>query len=456
MEYCVNPLERLWLTEAIRLREEHTGPLEDTEANRQARQSGGDLAARLEHRALSLARRDGLVSALEHWQQGARLAVMALALFALVSGAGLAFAALGDGSLPVNVFWAVGSLLGLNWIMLTAWGLSLMARNTNGALGRIWWWLSGKFARDANAVHLAPALVILLQRRGLNRWLLGSLVNGLWCLALLSALVLTLLLLATRRYGFVWETTILSTDTFVSATQALGALPGWLGFHMPAAEIIRISDDAQVMQEGARQAWASWLVGVLVVYGILPRLLLGLFCLVRWRQGRDRLRLDLAHPGYTALRERLMPSSERLGVNDPAPDWPQPAACASAVLPSDGAVVVGLELDQATGWPPSLPAEVHQAGILDDRASRRRLLEQLAERPAARLLVVCDPNRSPDRGTLALLAELARSANETRIWLMSEGPVDADRLGDWHAALETLGLKFSAQAPMSWLETGHE
>ncbi|WP_369293815.1 DUF2868 domain-containing protein, partial [Klebsiella pneumoniae] len=32
-------------------------------------------------------------------------------------------------------------------------------------------------------------------------------------------------MLATRRYGFVWETTILSADTFVAVTQALGTLP---------------------------------------------------------------------------------------------------------------------------------------------------------------------------------------------------------------------------------------
>lgn len=32
------PLDKRWLTEAVRLREEHAGPLEDQEANRYARQ----------------------------------------------------------------------------------------------------------------------------------------------------------------------------------------------------------------------------------------------------------------------------------------------------------------------------------------------------------------------------------------------------------------------------------
>ena len=30
----LTPLDRIWLTEAVRLREEHAGPLDDDEANR--------------------------------------------------------------------------------------------------------------------------------------------------------------------------------------------------------------------------------------------------------------------------------------------------------------------------------------------------------------------------------------------------------------------------------------
>ena len=45
-------------------------------------------AARIESRALFLAERDGMATALRHWKQGARLAVLAL-LLAVLSGAGL-------------------------------------------------------------------------------------------------------------------------------------------------------------------------------------------------------------------------------------------------------------------------------------------------------------------------------------------------------------------------------
>nr|WP_225908843.1 DUF2868 domain-containing protein [Pseudomonas lactucae] len=456
----MNLLHSLWLTETVRLREEHAGALEDQEANRLARKAGGDLPTRIQHRALHLAERDGLSAALSHWLQGARLALVLLAIVAIISGAGLALAALGNGLAPVNVFWALGSLLGLNLILLLSWIMGLLfAGEHSASLGRLWLWLSEKLARDAKAAQLAPALLLLLQRQKLNRWAVGVLVNGLWLLALLSALGVLLMLLSTRRYGFVWETTILGADTFVAVTQALGTLPVLLGFNVPTVEMIRASGDSALNIENARQAWAAWLVGVLLVYGLLPRLILALLCLWRWKRGRAALRLDLNLPGYSALRERLMPSSERLGVNDAAPDQLHQVSGGVNELQSDGALVVAIELDDQRLWPPKLPGTVKDAGILDSRESRHKLLEQLTRFPPARLAIACDPRRSPDRGSLALIAELARSAAATRVWLLQAPPgqaLDAERLGDWHTALQQLELPFADCAPLNWLETGHD
>lgn len=453
-------LNTLWLTETIRLREEHAGPLEDLEANRLARAAGGDLPTRIARRALWLAERDGLADALKHWLQGARLALLVMVVLAMISGAGLAFAAMGDGLHPVNVFWALGSLLGLNLILLVSWALGLVfAGEHSASLGRLWLWLSEKFARNAKAAQLAPALLLLLQRQKLNRWAIGVLVNSLWLLAMLSALVILLMLMATRRYGFVWETTILGADTFISVTQALGALPALLGFSVPTEAMIRASGDAALNIESARQAWAAWLVGVLLVYGVVPRLLLAGFCLWRWKAGQAGLHLDLNLPGYAQLRERLMPTSERLGISDAAPAQLHQVERGVSGQHSDGALLVAIELDEQRPWPPQSPKGVSDAGILDSRESRHRLLEQLSRFPPARLAIACDPRRSPDRGSLALIAELARSAGETRVWLL-QAPhgeaLDAERLGDWHVALQQLELPFTDAAPMNWLETGHD
>ena len=454
------PFDKRWLTEAVRLREEQAGALEDLEANRRARQQGGDLTARIETRALWLAERDGMADALRHWKQGARLALLALLVLAALSGAGLVLAALGDGQRPVNVFWALGSLLGLNLLMLLGWAAGwVLAGEQGSGLGRLWLWLSARLARDAKAAHLAPALLVMLQRQRLNRWLLGVLVHGLWSLAMTVALGMLLALLATRRYGFVWETTLLAAEPFINLTQALGTLPSLLGFTVPDEAMIRASGDTLPALDLARQAWASWLLGVVLVYGLLPRLLLAVLCLWRWRQGRERLTLDLNLPGYSQLRDVLMPGSERLGVQDAAPEALPRFQAGQQDVQDGGALLVGLELDDQRPWPPALPRGVGNAGVLDSRESRHTLLEQLGRFPPARLAIACDPRRSPDRGSLALLAELARNAGATRIWLLQAlagQPLDAERLGDWHDALDRLGLPHADTSPLTWLEHGHD
>lgn len=457
---ALTPLQRLWLTETVRLREEHAGPLEDQEANRLARNQGGDLATRIQNRALWLAQRDGLHDALLHWHQGARLALLLLSLMAVLSGAGLAFSALGNTQQPVNVFWALGSLLGINLILLLSWLAGLLFAGEHGAgLGRLWLWLSEKFSRDAKAAQLPPALLLLLQRRKLNRWALGSLINGLWCLALFSAVVMLLVLLTTHRYSFVWESTLLGSDAFVAITNTLSALPRSLGFGAPSVATIQASTRDVYNTELIRQSWAIWLVVLVLIYGVLPRLLLMLFCRWRWRHGKARLQLDLNLPGYASLRERLMPSSERLGVNDAAPEQLHRVEGGVSAEDSSGALLVAIELDEQRPWPPQLPDSVKNAGILDSRESRQRLLEQMSRFPPARLLIACDPRRSPDRGSLGLIAELARNASATRIWLLQAPPgqaLDADRLGDWHDALQQLELPFADCAPLDWLENGHD
>ena len=455
----LNNFERLWLTEAIRLREEQAGPLEDAEANRQARTTGGKAEQMIEFRAIWLAQRDGLLDALQHWQQGTRLAALLLALLAVLVGAGMAVTALGDSQRPVNIFWALGSLLGLNLLMLLGWLLApYFARNGGTLLARLWLWLSEKLARDAHALQLGPALLAVLQENRLTRWLTGSAVHSLWLTTMISALLTLIILLATHRYGFVWETTILNDTAFIGLTHLLSLLPSLFGFDPPTVEQIRASGVFKADLESTRHAWASWMVGVVLVYGILPRLLLAVLCYWRWRRGRAALRLNLQQPGYALLRNRLQ-AAERLGVSDPAPAQlhiPEYGFHSSA---GAGALLVAIELDDSYPWPPELPAGISNAGILDDRQQRKALLEQLTQHPPERLVIACDPRRSADRGTLGLIGELSRCAVATRLWLLP-APVgeqlDADRLNDWHDALARLGITYTEHNPITWLESGHD
>ena len=82
-----------------------------------------------------------------------------------------------------------------------------------------------------------------------------------------------------------------------------------------------------------------------------------------------------------------------------------------------------------------------------------------AQAAASRLLIACDARQTPDRGTLALIAELAAHAGQTRVWLLA--PANADtREPLWRERLAALGLAAGAildstGAPLAWLEHDH-
>lgn len=456
MTDSLSSLKKLWLCESVRLREEQSGLLDDREACRLARAKQGTLGERLQHRGLFLAQRDGLVTALQHWLQGAKLALWLLIISALVSGVILSKTALSGSPLAINIFWALASLIGLNLLSLLAWCLSLLfSKQSSSPLSQVWLWLSNKLARDARAVQLAPALMVLLQRHHLLRWGLGRLLHGWWLITLCSALVSLIALLATRRYGFVWESTIVASDSFVMLVHSLGKPVAWLGFTLPSSELIQQSGMHALENEQARQLWASWLLGMLIIYGIVPRLLCSVFCQWRWRHGVKRMHLDAEHPVWQTFQQRVQPSSERLGVLDPAPSA-LPSASSGVQLSGEAAVLLAIELDDSIDWPPPLPAGVVDAGILDSREQRRQILEQLSNNPAARLLIACNPQRSADRGTLQLIAELSRCAQQTRVWLLAKDATDEVRLAHWQEQLDTLNLVHSCSAPWAWLEFGDD
>lgn len=471
----LSPLEARWLAEVVRRHEDRNGLLEDSAALRAARAAPPELGERILRRADVLGEREGWREAIRRWHGRARLGLLAAAVLALVFGFGAAAGVLGDGSRPVNVVWALGGLLGVHLASLLLWLLGmLLAGRSRGAslqigglLGRLWLRLVAALDRSPAAEGLPAALGHLLGRSRLATWGLGAITHGLWTLALAGAAGGVLLLLATRSYGFVWETTILPDEAFVRLTGALGSLPALIGFPVPDAATVAASGSAAgpggMLAEAGRRAWAGWLLGALLVYGVLPRLLLTIACALLWWRGVRTLALDLALPGYARLRARLLPDSERIGVRDPAPRlMPRPGR--HGPLPGGGgeAALVALELGADLTWPPPAADEeamaiaAADAGRLDSREQRRGVLARFAERPPHRLLVAVDARATPDRGSLGLVAELADHAVQTRVWALGDSTARAERLALWRRGLAGLGfapeaLITDAAAARAWL-----
>ncbi|MER1966669.1 DUF2868 domain-containing protein [Castellaniella sp. GW247-6E4] len=443
---------RYWQAEAVRLRETHREPLDDAAELRLVLQGPPDLGDRILRRAGLLAEREGLRRHLLQWAASARIALVLVWGLALGAGMGTAAAALGTGDRPVNLALALLALLGAHAATLLIWLLSFLPGATpSTGLSRFWLWLTAKLARSPDAALAAQALASLLARARAWRHVLGGISHGTWIAAFTGALATLLVLLSTRRYAFQWETTLLSPETFVSVAHALGALPAWLGFSVPDGAVIVHSDGLHDLSAAAQAQWSSWLIGCVLAWGLLPRLVAGLASLLAARRRLRALDIDPGLPGWLELRDRLMPRHRTLGIDAPAPGpatrgpWtgPSPTALTGAHA------VLGFELGPTTDWPPAgLPAWAHDMGLCDSREDRRRIVDQL-RRPPQRLLLACDARQTPDRGTRAWLAELQRLCPHIDVLLL-HGP---GRTAIWREALDAQGIAITPSLA-HWADAG--
>ncbi|HUH58540.1 MAG TPA: DUF2868 domain-containing protein [Candidimonas sp.] len=453
-----------WTAETLRLREALWGPLEDTAEARRVRAHGGSFVQKLLLRAQLLARREHLDTILRQWRQGSRLVLIAMCLASLVAGGAAAAGALGDGGRPVNILLALVAMLGLNTLALVFWLLSFFTdgAGTGSWLGDAWLLLTRKLAKGPDAALAPRAWIEILARHRALRWMLGGVSHGIWAVALLGVLAGLFALLSARRYTFNWETTLLSPDTFVSLTAALGWLPSQLGFAVPPDAIVRASDGLRALPEAAQSLWSGWLLGCIVAYGLLPRLLLLVASAWLVRKRLSAIALDESLPGYAELRDRLAPASKKTGI-----DGPGEPAFQARLRPRAGLayrveqpVLLGIELASDTPWPPlGLPTDAVDLGVIDTRAQRTALLDHLQLEPPRQLLLACDGRQTPDRGTVALVADLASLAGTvhvTLVGLQAEPAAHDARAAAWREQLLAAGfdddqLHMDLASALAWL-----
>ena len=462
---ALTPFEQHWMAETLRRHEAEHGALDDAALLPElARVNTSE--ARILRRAERLIRtlHPHWLADMRAWQAQTRWIILLLGLLAALGGFFSALSLFNTG-MPtadgrvLNVVWLLLALLFLPVLSLCAWLVFLFLPGSGGQtlLGQLGLWLQRHLpGQSVERLHIGQALLSLLIHHRLLRWGMGALSHGLWLIALGAALLGILLMLATQRHVFIWETTILPGAVFVEFVRLIGQLPALLGFTIPGTEMVLASGTPGNQPEMLRHAWASWLIGGVLAYGILPRLAALALSLGLWKHGLATLQLDLQHPGYALLRARLHQNTQALGVIDPAPallptSTHQHRAAAPA-LTGEASTLVGFELGADLTWPPVTAGRFRVYPRIDSREERQHLLDSLSSTPPNILLIAVDSRLSPDRGSLLFINQLAQHSATPLVWLMS----DNERSPLWRSSLREAGWPNDAllddAAARAWLE----
>ena len=437
-----------WMALAVRAIE-RSGPLDDADALAEAMRlhpQAQQRQERLRERAWLLGQRLGLDTHLAHWRDAAWLLSAVLTLAVLLLANGIVFAMLSDGR-SINAGSAFVAALGIHALTLLLWlaGL-LLAGHLPGAgasvsLGRLllqllarWPW--GTRLQKPHALALVSAAKELLRASRLAPWAFGLVSHVVWTAAFVLVLLGLLLAFALRQYQLTWESTILSPAFFDAFVQITGWLPGLLGFAVPEG-VASLQIDAVTGQLAIpARTGALWLLGCVLVYGLLPRLLCAALCWGVWQRRKNRVALDTAEPYFRQLLARfavLQPSR--------ITDVEQVAPSAAPTAPLLGGAyqpvlaLVAFELTAPLEWPQPL---AQQAALVESIAGsieeRSRILAALAQLRPQALVLVCDASATPDRGTERFLRDAAHHAQHSALWLYGQNPsapVPPPRWHDW-------------------------
>jgi hypothetical protein len=101
---------------------------------------------------------------------------------------------------------------------------------------------------------------------------------------------------------------------------------------------------------------------------------------------------------------------------------------------------------------------VHDAGVIDSGPQREAAIDRLHAARPSRLLIVCDARQTADRGTVALVTELASLAAHSRILLAGSATASPSRRQAWVDRLAACGLADAIAGSEAdvrdWLATG--
>ncbi len=443
---------------------EQGGALEDSAELRQAFAAAPGRPLQVQQRAWLLGERLGVVTELVRWRRATRLSAFLLALLLALAGLLAGRAVLGEGR-SINAIAAFASLLGLHlltlvlWFFGLLWGLKGGSSHGDWSLGRwaLAWAARLPPDRGQHAPEIWQAFAALVQRQRLWPWLAGLLSHTIWAASLTLTLLVLLAGFAFQAYALHWETTILGPAFFQRFVEWTGALPALLGFAVPDADAVRAVAANHAADAAQQRAWAWWLIGCVLAYGLLPRALLALLSLARWRSGLVRLAaVDMADPQIQRVVRRLdalepppvVVDAEQRGaaLGERAERGPSGATA--------GVALIGFELPPEMAWPPMGLAgagwvwSMNLSGSAEERDALRSRLTQ--QPPGAALVVVFAPG-SPDRGTARWLRELRQSVPD--LALLASGNDGVTRWHSWMKleGFEAFTLMEHAQQAIEWI-----
>ncbi len=404
----------------------------------------------LSTRAKRLIKYNALAKPLLHPQQQFDRASKYSLIIAAILGGLAAGHAVGE-SATLNIYWLLVVLLGFNLLSIVLWviGISFNLQGlSSGIAAQLASWLPyrNKGNNTIESISSRAWYESCLTGR-IGKWRISVLTHKFWLTYLIAGLIMLILLMIAKQYNFIWGTTLLSENSLPEFTYIMSIPMEYLGLIAPDSNQIaasRIGIGAQDIE--ARGAWARFLLGALLLYGVFPRITLLLISSLMQKLAERNFKLDFYLPYFIELRQRLMSPEVKTKVIDADPLVLKKRRVNTSPPPSinngipANAQAIGIELDDQTIWPDAI---ICHSNVIDMQ-SFDDTLDAIKKFNSSSILIGVTVNRLPDRGVQRTIKDLIASTNKEP-WLIllqkpTTGPVANARKLAWFRLAEASGI----------------
>ncbi|MBA2483651.1 MAG: DUF2868 domain-containing protein [Nitrosomonas sp.] len=402
---------------------------------------------RLTSRAKRLIKDNALTNAISRPQKVFTRASQFSLFIAAVLGGLAASQAVGE-SATLNIYWLLVVLLGFNLLSILLWlfGITFnMHGLSTGFVAYLASWLPYR-QKENNTIssRATNAWCETCLTGSVGKWRISVLTHQFWLTYLTSGLIILILLMIARQYNFIWGTTLLPESSIPDFTQFLARPMEYVGLMAPDSNQIATSRIGLGEQDTeTRNAWARFILGTILLYGILPRALLLFFSSLMRKLAEKGFKLDLYLPYYIELRQRLMTPdiAARVVDADPHASVQQTHVVLESkttAIPAN-ALAIGIELDDQMVWPNSVTCY----GNVIDQLSHAEAMKSVKTIKGP-LLIGVAAHRLPDRGVQRTIRELIdNTAKEPWLLLLhnqSAAPITDKRKIAWFRLAEACGI----------------
>ena len=451
-------LDDVWRYEALRQLELGEPFLADKRIDSVAVEGSDRPQDWLLRRASQLSGSNGIDLAMERTKQWFWRTLAGLWILSFCLGISAGLAALGSSVSPVNVIWTVGSLLVLPTLTLAIWLILLVTgAGSAGWLGHWWQVLMNGVLKGKQDAVVWRAWLDLSKHHHTHQWWLAFATHTIWLWIMVGIAVSFLFAFSLRHYTFMWQTTWLSPPVFVELARAIGAVPALLGFQVPDADTITASGNVALDSSQARMGWANWLLGVMVVFGLLPRLLAAVISAAMLARRYRGVEVNTDDAYAMTLLDRLGRAKHHVGVDGPA-GRDDKLGFLQGLRPQDArsrGLVAALETTVPDRLLSALGGRTPVLVDVDDMPSRKACAVRLDGAKPAKLLIVVDACHTPDRGSLRAILTFGSKAVETGV-LLSNADSARARVSAWELKLQSMQISKTfavSEEAARWLDT---